>query len=139
MWVQPSTALSGVRNSCDSVARNSSFTRSASSAVARADLGRRDLPPQFGLAVDPLADVVDHRDRADDRAAVEERRDARRSAASSPADVGTSNQVTVKTVREDAGLSGERGVIVAVEAARGQLGKHLEQREADDGLFSLAR
>ena len=34
--VQPSTALSGVRISCDSVARNSSLTRTASSATARA-------------------------------------------------------------------------------------------------------
>ena len=36
MCAQPRIALSGVRSSCDSVARNSSFTRPASSASARA-------------------------------------------------------------------------------------------------------
>ncbi len=34
--VQPSTALSGVRSSCDTVARNSSFRRFATSADSRA-------------------------------------------------------------------------------------------------------
>ena len=36
MRAQPKTALSGVRSSCDSVARNSSFSRFAASAWARA-------------------------------------------------------------------------------------------------------
>ena len=36
MRVQPITALSGVRISCDSVARNWSFSRDASSAICRA-------------------------------------------------------------------------------------------------------
>ena len=63
--VQPSTAFSGVRISWDSVARNSSLTRDASSASRARLLRRRNLPAQLALAGDPLADVVDDRDRAD--------------------------------------------------------------------------
>ena len=75
--VQPSTALSGVRISCDSVARNSSLTRTASSATARADSDGLDLVAQLALAGDALADVLDDGDGAEDRAVRLERRDAR--------------------------------------------------------------
>ena len=63
--VQPMTAFSGVRISCDSVARNSSFSRDASSAMLPRLLGRRDLVAQLALGDDPLGDVFDQRDRAD--------------------------------------------------------------------------
>ena len=75
MRVQPSTALSGVRISCESVARNSSFSFEASSATARAR-SDANLAPQLALADDALGDVLDDGDRADDRIAGGERCDA---------------------------------------------------------------
>ena len=49
--VQPITAFSGVRISCDSVARNSSFSRDASSASLPRLLGRGDLVAQLALGI----------------------------------------------------------------------------------------
>ena len=46
MRVQPTIALSGVRSSCDSVARNSSFARLAASAASRACALRRPRAPR---------------------------------------------------------------------------------------------
>ena len=62
----PSTAFSGVRISCDSVARNSSLSLDASSATVRARSDDENLVAQLALADDPLADVFDDGDRADD-------------------------------------------------------------------------
>ena len=61
-WVQPRMALSGVRSSCDSVARNSSFMRLARSASTRAALGREQrlaLDLELLLAADVERDAVE--------------------------------------------------------------------------------
>ena len=63
------TALSGVRISCDSVARNSSFSRDASSASCARLIRGGNLVAQLALGDHPLGDVLDQGDRADDRAA----------------------------------------------------------------------
>ena len=84
--------------------RNSSLARSAFSAVARARLLRLDLLAQLALARQPIGDVLDARDGADHRVAVEQRPDAALcgiSATPSRASVGGSGQQEpVEAVRE---------------------------------------
>ena len=53
---QPRMALSGVRSSCDRVARNSSFSRLTASALARALLALEQLQP-LGFDPPPLLDL----------------------------------------------------------------------------------
>ena len=92
--VHPTTALRGVRISCDRVVRNSSFTR-------------LDLAAQLPFAGDPLAHVLDRRQRPDDGSLEAEGNETGvlRDLASGrdPA----RKEVAVKRVREESGLAGE--------------------------------
>ena len=76
--VQPSTALSGVRISCDSVARNSSFSsrRFLGHAARAAPDAAIWLRSSRSLTTRSVTSSIE-RDRADDRVAVRERRDPR--------------------------------------------------------------
>ena len=80
---QPTMALSGVRSSCDSAARKSSFTRLARSASARAARLAGQEPLPLGLDRVPLGDVGGDGE-ADARAGMRSRRSSRARRAGRP-------------------------------------------------------
>ena len=87
------------------------------------EFGRLDLAAQLPLAGDPLADVLDRRQRADDGSLEAEGSDTGvlRDLASGrdPA----RKEIAVKRVREESRLAGERGSIVRLESPGHELGK----------------
>ena len=148
-WTQPTIALSGVRSSCDSVARNSSFrrlaccSRSSSSARSRCDAW---ISSSMRLkACDQHADLVarrcawrgsnSRRDRRCSRAVVGERaRSARRRCAAAAATAGT--RAAGRRSRIAATAVGLRA---DARAMRIEIARDQQQRRRDRGRATAAR
>ena len=143
MRVQPRTALSGVRISWESVARNSSFRREASSATWRArsdteiwlrssrSLITRSVTSSITVIV-PMTRVA--REQRGDPGAL--RHLGQPGGVKAPRD---RQQVLVEALRQQSDLPAERLPVIPVETALHETGNHLGYRLADDGVFRPGR
>ena len=123
--------MSGVRISCDRVVEELFLHAARFFGGGSREIGRLDLTAQLPLAGDPLAHVLNRRQRSDDGSLEAEGNETGvlRDLASGrdPA----RKEVAVKRVREESGLAGERGAIVRLESPGHELGKGREERTPD--------
>src|SRR5262249_6220345 len=98
--------------------------------------GRRGyLIAQFAFGDDPLGDVLDQRDRADDRSVVDERLDPcglRHLGEAGAVEIaGNRQQEPVKALGENPDFTSQRVAVIAIDAAVGECRIEVQQRAPD--------